>query len=127
MMLRLLSWICNKTYDHVKWVFLERMMGKLGLLASWINRVMNCISTFSYKFIVTGEVCGTVFPSRGLRQMDSLSPYLFLLCVEGLSCLFNNAEKRGKLSGFRCRRASLVITHFFSTDDGLLFTKSQGL
>ena len=44
-----------------------------------------CDLTVSYLILVNGEPKGDTRPSRGLRQEDPLSPYLFLLCSEGLN------------------------------------------
>ena len=58
---------------------------------------MECISTVSYSILVNKKSKGLIRPSRGLRQGDSLSPYLFLFCAEGLNVLFCNAASRGDI------------------------------
>jgi hypothetical protein len=72
-------------------------MGKMGFHPRWISLVMMCINSDSYSLLVNGEPHGCVKPSRGLRQRDPLSPYLFLLCVEGLHSLIKQVERQGEL------------------------------
>ena len=75
----------SKAYDRVEWRFLVEIMRKVGFCDSWLNLIHECISTVSYSILVNGEPKGEIFPSRGIRQGDPLSPYLFLLCSEGLN------------------------------------------
>ena len=55
----------------------------------------------SYNIIVNGKKSGTVFPSRGLRQGDPLSPYLFLFVFDVLSRLIGNAIECKSFAGIK--------------------------
>ena len=74
----------SKAYDRVNWLYLKRRMQAMGFCAQWVNWMMLCIQTVSYEFCFNGVKVGPIVPTRGIRQGDPLSPYLFLFCVEGL-------------------------------------------
>ncbi|KAK3187739.1 hypothetical protein Dsin_027300 [Dipteronia sinensis] len=114
----------SKVYDRVEWGFLRSVMAKMGFPLRWMELVHDCISTSTLGFIINGKVLGEVVPSRGLRQGCPLSPYLFLLCADSLSCLIRNSKKNGNLLGFRCSKGSPLVSHLFFADDSLLFCKA---
>lgn len=58
----------SKAYDRVEWIFLRRMMEKLGFDSRWISLVMNCITTTSFSSLINGVSMGEVRAQRGLRQ-----------------------------------------------------------
>ena len=87
----------SKAYDWVEWQFLQGIMEKMGFPTQWIERVMSCVTTPSFSILVNGKPYGMVHPSRGIRQGDPLSPYLFLLCVEGFTTLLAKAKLEGRI------------------------------
>jgi hypothetical protein len=58
----------------------------------WINSVMRCVTCVRYAVHVNGELTDPVIPSRGIRQGDPISAYLFLLYTEGLSSMLEQRE-----------------------------------
>ena len=114
----------SKAYNRVEWLFLEKILLKMGFQASWVSLIMECITPVSYSILVNGEPKGMIKPSRGLRQGDPFSPYLFLFCVEGLNAILKQAVDVGEIQGFSICRRGPKLTHLFFVDDCLLFCKS---
>jgi hypothetical protein len=117
----------SKAYDRVELSFLEGMMRRLGFAEKWISLVMKCVTTVSYSILVNGVPSETLTPSRGIRQGDSLSPYLFLLCPKCLSSLIVNAELEGRISGVPIAVNGFRLTHLFFANDNLLFCRANFL
>ncbi|KAL5574975.1 hypothetical protein UlMin_016674 [Ulmus minor] len=111
----------SKAFDRVEWVFVEEVMRSLGYNDWWIQKIMRCVSSVSFSFLINGEVHGNAVPSRGLRQGDPLSPFLFLFCSEGLSSLMAKFELKGKLHGLKFGNIGLLVSHLLFTDDSFMF------
>ena len=78
-----------------------------------------CTPKFSLN--INGEFVGFFNSSRGLRQGDPLSPYLFVMVIEALSRLIQKrvAEDPGFVYHWRCARTKL--THLCFADNLMLF------
>lgn len=61
-----------------------KVMGKMGFHEKWIEMIYECVNIVSYSILINGELNGNIKSSRGLRQGDLLSRYIYLLCSKGL-------------------------------------------
>jgi hypothetical protein len=115
----------SKAYDRMEWTFLMAVMNKMSFDSRWVDLVMKCVSTVNYVVLINGNPVGIFYPSRGLRQGDPISPYLFLLCAECLSNLLNNAENKGLYNKSPNSPKGPSISHLLFVDDCILFCKAN--
>ncbi|KAL8118945.1 hypothetical protein AgCh_016437 [Apium graveolens] len=115
----------SKAYDRVEWDFLATVLIKLGFDHKVVSMYMACISSVTYQVAHVGKVFGSIIPSRGIRQGDPLSSYLFLICIEGLTSFIHSYERRGLLQGIRVAHSAPSISHIFFADDCYIFCKAD--
>ncbi|KAJ9703126.1 hypothetical protein PVL29_004763 [Vitis rotundifolia] len=115
----------EKAYDHVKWDFLDHVLEKKGFSPRWRKWMSGCLSSVSYAILVNGSAKGWVKASRGLRQGDPLSPFLFTLVADVLSRMLMRAEERNLMEGFRVGRNRTRVSHLQFADDTIFFSNSR--
>ena len=86
---------------------------------------MSRVKSVTYSIVVNGKQCGGIVLSRRLRHGDPLSPYLFLLCAEGLSSLLKSTVHEGSIQGVVASRNDPRISHLFFKNDSLLFYRAR--
>ncbi|XP_040363828.1 uncharacterized protein LOC112169513 [Rosa chinensis] len=82
-----------------------------------------CITSVRYSFLVRGKPRGFVIPSRGLRQSDPLSPYLFLFGAESFSALLQQKQRLGLLPGIAICQNPPRVNHLLFADDSMLYAQ----
>ena len=115
----------EKAYDHVRWDFLDQVLEKKGFSPKWRKWMSGCLSSVSYAVLVNGSAKGWVKASRGLRQGDPLSSFLFTLIADVLSRMLLRAEERNMLEGFRVGRNRTRVSHLQFVDDTIFFSNTR--
>lgn len=114
----------SKIYDRVELSYIEAIMNTMSFNANWIRLIINCVTTIHYSILVNGRSGKTITPTRGMRQSDPISPYLFLICAKELSAVVNRAEVRGQIKGMAVTRGGASVNHLLFADDCVLFFRA---
>jgi hypothetical protein len=110
----------KKAYNRVEWSYLCAMQC-LGFHPMWVTTLMRLVTSVSFLVLLNGECLEQFIPSRGIRQGDPISPYLFLLAAEGLSCLLKSRNQLSVLNGIKVALSAPMVSHPLFVDDNLLF------
>ena len=103
----------------------RRLSSPLFFSEGGIYMVMRLVTSVTFSVLFNGERLEEFKPSRGLRQGDPISPYLFLLAAEGLSCLLKLRSESSNLQGIVVAPTAGAVNHLLFVDDSLLFFKSS--
>ena len=114
----------EKAYDRLEWSFIQETLVFFQLPPNLITLIMNMISSTRFHILWNGMPLPEVVPSWGVRQGDTLSPYLFILCLERLSLKLEEAM-RDKLLHPISFRGRVRLSHLFFADDIFLFTHAK--
>ena len=115
----------QKAYERVNWNFLKAVLLHFGFNEIFTRWIIAYVSSMTFEVMVNGGKSESFKPSRGLRQGDPLSPYLFILGKEVLSRLIEHELKLKKVVGIKTSISGPTISHVMYADDVVLFSKAS--
>lgn len=97
--------------------FLQR----LGFGVKWRSWILKCLSSAKYSILINCPPKGFILASRGLRQQDPLSPFLFTIVGEPLNRMINSVALDDELHRFSVSSSGTPVSHLQYKDDTLIF------
>lgn len=76
----------EKAFDRVNRTFLMDLLGRFGFGPDFRKWISTFYLGANMRIILNGWLSKPIMLMRGVRQGDSLSPLLYILCVEALAC-----------------------------------------
>ena len=115
----------EKAYDKLEWSFIRDVLVKINLPQNLIDLIMSCVSSSSSSIMFNGGCLEPFLPSRGIRQGDPLSPYLFILCMEFLGQLIEEKCSQKRWAPVKSSQGGIAFSHLMFADDIVLFAKAD--
>ncbi|KAJ9560860.1 hypothetical protein OSB04_006020 [Centaurea solstitialis] len=113
----------EKAFDSVNWDFLISIMKQMGFGHIWCDWIKGCLSSASVSVLVNGSPSSEFQMTRGLRQGDPLSPFLFLIIGEALQTMTKEACEKGLFKGIKLATNSENLSLIQYADDALFMGK----
>ena len=114
--------VLDKGYDKLDWSFIKFTLRFYHFPEPVVDLILNCISSSSSVSILwNGQTSPTFCPTRGIRQGNPLSPYIFILCLNHLSLALDQALHSKQLSPIQVGRCPITFNHILFADDIFLF------
>ncbi|GKB04618.1 RNA-directed DNA polymerase, eukaryota, reverse transcriptase zinc-binding domain protein [Tanacetum coccineum] len=113
----------EKAFDSVSWKYLDFVLHSFGFGSKWRSWIRECLHSSRASVLVNGSPTSEFSIKRGLRHGDPLSPFLFILVMEGLYYALSNAVNSGLTRGINLGSPDITISHLFYVDDVVITTE----
>ncbi|GJT45806.1 putative RNA-directed DNA polymerase, eukaryota, reverse transcriptase zinc-binding domain protein [Tanacetum coccineum] len=100
----------EKAFDSLSRNYLDFILASLGFGSKWRSWIRACLHSSRASILINGSPTSEFSIKRGLRQGDPLSPFLFILIMEGLHCAMSNAVSSGLIRGIKLGSSGIVLS-----------------
>eukprot|EP00253_Pinus_taeda_P035518 PITA_35518 len=114
----------SKAFDSICWEYMQKILKAFGFDATWIRWISSLISSTFFSILINGIPSSTFHPTRGIREGDPLSPFLFVIMAKGLGRSIKATILAGNLKGISIHQAP-TTSHQQFVDDNMLFGHSS--
>lgn len=75
----------DKAFDSINWEFLDSNLMQMGFGDKWRMWIKGCLQSSHTSVLINGNPTDEFKISKGFQHGDPLSPFLFIIAMEGLS------------------------------------------
>ncbi|GJX23647.1 putative RNA-directed DNA polymerase, eukaryota, reverse transcriptase zinc-binding domain protein [Tanacetum coccineum] len=105
------------------WRFLDHVMERLGFSSTWRKWIMAGLKSSRASILVNGSPTSEFSLKRGLRQGDPLSPFLFIIVMEGLHIALKDGLTGNLFQGVKIGSSEIRLSHLFYADDVIILSE----
>ena len=91
----------------------------MGYVLKWRTWIKGCLESSKASVLVNGSPTKEFNISKGVRQGDPLSPFLFIIAMEGLNVAMKTACEKHIFKGLKIPNQDGIVSHLFYADDAL--------
>ena len=118
-------WMKSHSYDRLEWDFIHNTLIRHNLDKHTCNLLMSCITSVSSSILVNSKPTYPFLLSRGIRQGDPKSPYIFILCMKYFTSIINETCLDLSWTPFTFDKSKLSVSHMLFEDDILFFGEAN--
>ncbi|GKE68056.1 putative RNA-directed DNA polymerase, eukaryota, reverse transcriptase zinc-binding domain protein [Tanacetum coccineum] len=112
----------EKAFDSISWRYLDYVLDKLGFGIRWCNWINNGLMLARTSTLINGNPSSEFSLKRGLIQGDPLSPFLFIIAMEGLHMALNDGIDANMFHGVKIG-SNIHLSYLFYADDVIILSK----
>ncbi|GJT93612.1 putative RNA-directed DNA polymerase, eukaryota, reverse transcriptase zinc-binding domain protein [Tanacetum coccineum] len=110
----------EKAFDSLNWSFLDSVMSQMGFSNRWRKWIEACLKSAYASVLINGSPTPEFKLEKGLRQGDPLSPFLFILAIEALNVVLEDAKNRHFFRGIEVGKDKIHVSHLQFADDAII-------
>lgn len=96
----------------------------LGFSDRWANWIIQRITTATFRVVMNGKTGSLIYPERGIRQCDTISPYILLFALITLDDTFILLRVKPIEIGIKLNKDYSNISYLMFTDYCLIFCRA---
>lgn len=100
----------EKAFDTANWEFLDVLQATI-FGSKWRKWIRGCTSSANYSILTNGRPRGKIIHSHSIRQVDPISPFLFILVYDCLSQLLSHNARFGLTPTNPIGTSSFYLNH----------------
>nr|KAJ0216209.1 hypothetical protein LSAT_V11C300103160 [Lactuca sativa] len=109
----------NNVFDSINWGYLESIMAQTNFACKWRSWIQGCLKLARASIIINGSPTSEFTMSKGVRQGDPLSPFLFIFTMGGLNIALKSVTSKGIFDEIRIPCSNIFLSHLLYVDDAL--------